>query len=274
MIEAYCQLCHSASDDKIISNSLVFTSLGEQVIEDAKVIIGMVDNWKITATHSCSEMNIAFSDATGRQQMLDLLFAFQRENPQIKYKLVPNQKRGTHVLEADDGSNFRLGFFIHTPKELIETKKNAKKQGLKIAKLHDSCFSLCLNANNHLVIKDKIYLEDILGCKVVLKQGIQNFPYIEALQRVVCDCSVAPGDHENVMLALMNDPELISFRPALQLSSDYYVSSGLVVIRNIDDCLMEVNQYLIYPEPSRMTVEERNFINFIKFKVPSFQIIN
>lgn len=259
-------------DCKIVERTpsgISFTPLGEQIVADAKVMLNMVESWKNAAKSPGTVLNVAFANSSVKS-MVDILFAYQREKPNVKVKLVSNTNRGVDVLKADDGSFYRFGFFLHTPAELVETKKKASKIGMKVAKIDRGSFALCLHPEHPLINKPHIYLHDLSGMSVVLKDGPSRFPYVSSLLETGCDCSMALGDHENVLLAIVNNPELISFRPTASMLYDYYVSRGLICIREVDDALFEMNQYMFYPEFNRMNSEERSFVDHIRANAKMF----
>lgn len=259
---------------KIISRTpsgISFTPIGEQIVSDSKIILSLIDGWKELSKSSKDELRIAFARAINPQLVMNSLFTYQSLNPDINFKLIPSMRRGTSILFGDDGQNCRMGFFSRTPQELVETKQNAENLGLRIAKIKNGRFMLCFSANNPLAAKDKIYLNDIAGMKVVLKGGITGFPYVSPLLGANCDCSMAVGEHTNIMIALLNNHKLISLRPDFSLIDDSYISGGFVVSRPLENCEMEINQYLIYPKFDRMNSIERDFVEWMRTYTEIFE---
>ena len=263
-------------DCKIIERTpsgIVFTPMGEQIISDSKIILSLIDGWKQLSKTSKEELRIAFARAINPQLVMNSLFTYQNIKPEINFKLVPSMRRGTDILFGDDGTNCRMGFFSRTPVELAGTKETAESLGLRISKIKNGRFMLCLSANHPLAQREKIFLKDIAGMKVVLKGGTSSFPYSSPLLDANCDCSMAVGEHINIMIALLNDNSLISFRPDFSLVDDTYISSGFIVARPLGDCEMEINQYLIYPKFDRMNNIERDFVDWMKTYTEIFENI-
>ena len=248
-----------------------FTGIGERIVEDARVILGITNRWKEYTQEIDSRLKISFSGFNDRSTILKLLSAYRRENPLITCALESNPKRGLSVLQAEDGSMYRLGFIQQTPHELVETMKLANEYGMKIAKLNVGCFAVFGSTYNPLMQMEYLRLSDLAGHKVVLKQG-KDFPYIDELNKVNCDYSIELGDHDNIMIALMNDAALISLSPTTIQTEDVYLRSGMVTMREIVDCNMELNQYIIFPSFSRLTDPEKTFIEYIKKHADMFEI--
>lgn len=253
------------------SAGTTFTAIGERIVEDARVILGITNRWKECTQESDSRLTISFSGFNDRSTILRLLSAYRRENPHITCALESNPKRGMSVLQAEDGTMYRLGFIQQTPQELVETMKLADEYGMKVAKLNAGCFAVFGSTYNPLLQKENLRLADIAGHKVVLKQG-KDFPYIDELVNVGCDCSIELGDHDNIMIALMNDTALISLSPTAIRTEDVYLRSGMITMREITDCNMELNQYFVFPAFSRLTDPEKMFIEYIKKHAEMFEL--
>jgi DNA-binding transcriptional LysR family regulator len=261
-------------DCKIIQRTVAgvsFTEEGEQIVSDARVILGMIYGWKRISQESKTEFEILFSSSSGKPPMLDVLFEYQRVNPEVKFKLVPSLLHGAEMLRCDKSQQRRFGFFSHTPDELPETKKVASHLGMKIARISRGCFNLCFSPDNPLSKKERIYTRDIAGMQVILKDGVVGFPYIRQLQELHCDCSMAMGDHTNIMVALLNNPNAVSFRPEANLENDAYISAGLINARRLENFEMEINKYIFYPEYTRMNSEERKLIDYIRTHARMFE---
>ena len=255
--------------DRSASGSM-FTPEGERIVADAEVILGMIDRWRRLGASDDVELQIAFSTSFGTPPMLDLLFSYQRLVPEVKFKLVPSLRRGTDILTDDNGQSCRFGFFPRTPRELPETLADVKRQGLRIAMINRGWFRLCFSANHPLSQKEQIFLSDIRGLGAVLKGGRDGFPYYQYLSDAQCDCSMAMGDHANIMVALLNNPALISFRPDFILANDSYANSGMIVTRRLEGCPMEIDQYFVYPERGRITEPESRFLAYIRANARMF----
>jgi len=255
------------------SAGITFTGIGERIVEDARVILGITNRWKEYNQERNSQLKISFSGFNDRSTILKLLTAYRGENAHDNCALVFNQKRGLRVLQAEDGSMYRLGFIQHTPQELTETVKLANEYGMKIAKLNAGCFAVYGNIRNPLMKKENLRLADLTGQKVVLKQA-KDFSYIEKLNSVNCDCSTELGDHDNIMIALMNDASLVSLSPTTMQTEDedIYLRSGAIAMRKIIDCNLELNQYFIFPAFSRLTESEKAFVEYIKKTAVMFEI--
>lgn len=253
------------------SSGVTFTPLGEQVAADAAVMLGMLSRWKEMAAGGGNELRIAFPLSTGHPPMIDLILDYKRHNPDFSFKLIPSYHRGVRVLEANDPEPCRMGFFPHTPDELERTKPQAAALGLRIARISRGRFDVCFSASNPLAKKERIVFSDIVGQKVVLK-GAEGFPYISVLNDAKCDCSMTMGDHDNIMIALLNDPSCISFRPKRSLLLDTYAASGLILHRPVEDLPMEMNQYMLFPTASRLSAPERRFIDFLSTHAKMFEI--
>ena len=253
------------------STGIVFTDIGERIVEDARVILGITNRWNECYQERDSKLRIAYSDLINRSAILNLLSVYQRDNPLAACALESNPKKGLRVLQAEDGSMYRMGFILHTPRELGVTKALVNEYGMKIAKIDSGCFAVFGNINNPLLQKKHLRLDDLTGYKVVLKQG-KDFPYIDELDSVNCDYSTRLGDHDNIMTALMNGGDFISLRPAVSRSEDIYLISGLIAMRKITDCNMELNQYLIFPAISRLTESEKAFVEHIGKHAAMFEI--
>ncbi len=263
-------------DCKIVERTpsgIVFTPLGEQIISESKIILSLIEGWKEHSKTSKEELRIAFARAINPQLVMNSLFTYQSIKPEINFKLVPSMRRGTDILFGDDGKNCRMGFFSRTPSELVETKETADSLGFQISKIKNGRFMLCVSANNPLAQLEKVHLKNIAGMKVVLKGGISGFPYVSPLLDSNCDCSMAVGEHTNIMIALLNDHKLISFRPDFSLVDDSYISGGFIVARPLEDCEMEINQYLLYPKFDRMNNIERDFVEWMKTYTDIFESI-
>lgn len=254
------------------SAGTTFTDIGERIVEDARVILGITNRWKERTQETDSKLKISFSGFNDRSTILRLLSAYRRENPLTNCALESNPKRGLSVLHAEDGTMYRLGFIQQTPQELAETMRLANEYGMKIAKLNAGCFAVFGSTYNPLMQKGNLRLADLAGHKVVLKQG-KDFPYIDELNKVGCDYSIDLGDHDNIMIALMNDPALVSLSPTTIQTEDVYLSSGLITMREITDSNMELNQYFIFPAFSRLTDPEKTFIEYIKKHADMFEIV-
>lgn len=252
---------------------IVFTPMGEQIVSDSKIILSIISGWKENAKAEKEELRIAFARSINPRLVMDSLFTYKSINPDINFKLVPSILRGTDILFGDDSKNCRLGFFSRTPSELVETKESAKSLGLRISKIKPGRFMLCFSASNPLARLNKIFLKDIARMKVVLKGGTSGFPYTSLLLDSNCDCSMAVGEHTNIMIALLNDHNLISFRPDFSLIDDSYISSGFIVARPLEDCEMEINQYLLYPTFDRLNSIERDFVDWMKTYTEIFENI-
>lgn len=253
------------------SAGITFTSVGERIVEDARVILGITSQWKEYNQRGNSRLRISFSGFNDRSAIFRLLSAYRRENPLATCALEYNSKRGLRVLQAEDGSMYRLGFFLHTPGELVETKRLANEYGMKIAKLNVGYFAVFGSTDNPLMQKKHIRLEDLAGHKVVLKQG-KDFPYIDELNSVNCGYSMELGDHDNIMTALMNDATLISLSPTTVQTEDIYLRSGMIAIKKIVGTDLELNQYFIFPAFSRLTDPERTFIEYLRKHAIMFDI--
>ena len=253
------------------SAGIKFTSIGERIVEDARVILGITSRWKECDQERNSKLKISFSGFNDRSTILRLLSAYRHENPNAACALESNPKRGLSVLQAEDGSMYRLGFIQHTPQELIETRKLANEYGMNMAKLNVGCFAVFGSTCNPLMQKEHLRLTDLAGHKVVLKQG-KDFPYIDELDSVKCDYSIELGDHDNIMIALMNDAALISLSPTTIQTEDVYLRSGMIAMRKIIDCDLELNQYIIFPAFSRLTDSEKNFIEYLRKHAEMFEI--
>ena len=254
------------------SAGITFTNVGERMVEDARVILGVASQWKESSQGRSSKLRISFSGFNDRSAIFKLLSSFRRENPSYNYALEYNQKRGLRVLQAEDGSMYRLGFILHTPRELIETKRLANEYGMKIAKLNVGYFAVFGSTQNPLMQKASLHMQDLTGQKVVLKQG-REFPYIEELSSVDCDYSMELGDHDNIMTALINDSALISLSPTTTQTEDIYLSSGMIATREITDFNLELNQYFVFPAFSRLTDPEKVFIEYIRRNAELFEIV-
>ena len=254
------------------SAGTTFTDIGERIVEDARVILGITNRWKERTQETDSKLKISFSGFNDRSTILRLLSAYRRENPLTNCALESNPKRGLSVLHGEDGTMYRLGFIQQTPQELAETMRLANEYGMKIAKLNAGCFAVFGSTYNPLMQKGNLRLADLAGHKVVLKQG-KDFPYIDELNKVGCDYSIDLGDHDNIMIALMNDPALVSLSPTTIQTEDVYLSSGLITMREITDSNMELNQYFIFPAFSRLTDPEKTFIEYIKKHADMFEIV-
>lgn len=256
--------------DRSASGS-TFTSEGAQIVADAEIILGMIQNWKHLSSASSVDIHLAFSMAFGTPPMLDLLFEYQRSHSNVKFKLMPSLGRGIDMLATENGELCRFGLFPRTPQELPETKKAAASRGMRIAMISKGSFLLCVSAKHQLACKPHIYLHDLTGQKAVLKGGTEGFPYYDKLQEIHCGCSMAMGDHANIMISLLNSTDMISFRPEFTLENDTYINSGHIVARSVEDCTMAINRYFIYPEYSRMNREERMFIDYLRGNAAMFE---
>ena len=109
--------------------------------------------------------------------------------------------------------------------------------------------------------------------ETVLKGGTFNFPYIHRLLDVGCKCTNVMGDHDNVMLSLINNSDIISFRPDHMLENDSYVTNKFIAVRQVENCNMEINQYMFYPYRNRLNTQERRFIEYIQSHAKLFEPI-
>lgn len=249
------------------THGMTFTPMGERIVDEARIIINIVNGWKEASERCDSELQIAFNDLPSRREIFDLIYAYLRKNPDVVYTLEHSKCRGATIL--NNGSRqFRIGFFLHTPMEIPETKQLCNRLEYNIAQIKRCSFMLCASSRNTLAEKEFITVDDLRGRKVVLKQGTLNFPYIHKLLALDCDCTMAVGDNENVMIALVNNPALISFRPMINKSTDYYIKSGLVIAREIPELEMDINEYILYPK--RMTPVEEDFVAFFKSHCRTF----
>jgi len=253
------------------STGITFTDIGERIVEDARVILGITNRWSECYQESDSNLRISYSGLIDRSVILNLLSAYQRENPLVACALESNPGKGLSVLQAEDGYMYRLGLILHTPRELIVTKALVNEYGMKIANITSGCFAVFGSINNPILQKKHLRLRDLTGHKVVLRQG-KSFPYIDELDSVNCDYSTQLGDHDNIMTALMNGGDFVSLRPASPQSEDIYLRSGQIVMRKITDCNMELNQYFIFPAISRLTESEKAFIEYVGKHATMFEI--
>lgn len=261
---------------KIIERSpsgIKFTPMGERIVEDAEIIVSIINGWKTESHAEKIILPIAFSQDSAKPPMMDLLLSYQKSHPDVSLKFVPSLKHGVDILTEKSEEICRFGLFSNTPAEVGTTAASAKKIGLQMAQIASSQFYVCFSADNPLAQKDRVFLSDFVRKKVILKEGAVRFPYIDALLRIRCDCSTAMGNHANIMVALLNDRDSISFRPEIALQEDVYISGGQIIAKPIEDCKMEINKFMVYPTRSRQTGEEKQLMDYIRANAKQFDVV-
>jgi len=256
---------------KRTSAGITFTDIGERIVEDARIILGITNRWRECYREKESKLRIAFSGLIDRSAILNIMSAYQRENPLATYALEVNPKQGLRVLQAEDGSMYRMGFIMLTPQELAVTKELVNECGMKIAKIDCGYFALFARSDNALMKKESLSLADLAGQKVVLMGG-GDFPHIDVLDDIDCDHGLVLGDHDNIMTALLNGFDYVSFRPVATRTEDFYLISDQIVMRRISDYDLAINQYFIFPAVSRLTESEKTFVEYISKHAVMFEV--
>jgi len=254
------------------ASGICATKLGNHVLNDSRLMLGYVENWKNLAKESDKEtqLRIHFTGISPRFFMVENIIKFQKANPNVRivstYLPVSSQS-----ITQTQGDSSRLIISYKVPQHLKETKAFAESHGMQLAIMHDDEFHLYANSDNPLIQKDTpISPEDLKGHLFLLQQDPMKFPYVDKL--LALDCRIGPQmwHEENLMIALTIDKEALSFRPSKAGAENTYVQNGLISSRVVAELPMPVHLCLLYPTFDRMTDAEKLFIRSLKQTYPGF----
>lgn len=254
------------------ASGICATKLGNHVLNDSRLMLGYVENWKNIAQENDKEtqLRIHFTGISPRFFVVDNIIKFQKENPNIRIvtTYLPASSQGISQSQGDS-SRFIISYKV--PQHLESTKTYAEKHGMQLAIMRDDAFHLFANRENALMKKQEpITAEDLKGHLFLLLQDPMKFPYIDKLLDL--DCRIGPQmwHEENLMIALTIDKEALSFRPSKAGAENTYVQNGLISSRVVAELPMPVHLCLLYPTFDRMTDVEKLFIRSLKQTYPRF----
>lgn len=249
-------------------NGIVPTELGKLIVSDARFIIKRVNDWKKYANGELSSGNIDVlcSGVINHKSILNCIFSLQQINPEINIRLIESINRGVEYLNELQQQNYRFGLFKKVPHELESVQKFIAENGQQLMLVKESKFVAFINSEDPLAKKSTLCLEDIRERPIALFRKPSEFPYIEFLNSVNCNCNLQVGNSTSVILAAALG-KAIAIRPLEEADNNYYVSSGIVTVKCFSDCPMPVSTFLIYPHDSRLNKFEKIFVDAIK-KIP------
>lgn len=250
------------------------TALGNAVLQDVGLMLGYLDRWKQLA-HIDSGNNPIVITMTGTAPRYDLvksILAIRRRHPEICIQLQHSPSMQGEIAFANN-SDFRFGISYRIPQHMSSTIRFAAQHGMQVALLQKDEFVLFMNSEHPLAQKSQdLVLEDLRGCDILLFQDPRKFPYIKILDSIQCKYGIQMWHEENLLLTLALEKDALAFRPRQTADHKQYVIDGQICLRPVIDCPMPVNLCLFYPEPSRLSQQERIFLSCLKEYYPEFQL--
>lgn len=239
------------------------TRNGERIAEEVKVILNTVSGWKQMRLSSdeSSTVDVAYRGIISHAHLINIVTSLKRTHPNINLRLHPE----ISLLSPADSSGCRIGIVVRVPQHYSDMVSFVERNNLQVSLLYEDMFVLFMNALDPLAKREKIYLNDLAGCKLALPNSPTDFPYLEAFDAVGCDYSMQLGDEENIMLAVSKNLAM-TIRPRILAQNNYYgyIMQGSICSRTIEDYPMPNSFYIITPPPSRVTESERIVIKAIK----------
>lgn len=239
------------------------TRNGSRVVEEAKVILNTVNGWKqiSLSNEESSYVDVAYRGLISHTHLINIVSQLSKTHPNINLRLHPE----VSILSPSNSSGCRIGIVVRVPQHYNDMVSFVERNNLQVSLLYEDKFVLFMNTAHPLAQKEKIYLQDLTGCRLALPNAPTDFPYIDLFDSVGCDYSLHLGDEENVMLAVSKNLAL-TVRPNVLAGNNYYgyIMRGSICMRTIEDAPLPNSFYIITPPPSRMTEPERIVINTIK----------
>lgn len=253
---------------------VVPTALGNAVLQDVGLMLGYLDRWKHLAQDNSGNnpIVITLTGTAPRYDLVKCILAIRRSHPEICVKLQHSPSMQGEITFANN-SDFRFGISYRIPQHMSSTIRFAMQHGMQVALLQKDEFVLFMNSEHPLAQKTQdLVLEDLRGRDIMLFQDPKKFPYIRILNNVQCKYGIQMWHEENLMLTLALEKEALAFRPRRTADHRQYVIDGQVCLRPVVDCPMPVNLCLFYPEPERLSQQERIFLRCLKEYYPEFQV--
>ena len=239
------------------------TRNGARIVEEAKVILNTVSGWKQMSLSSeeSSTVDVAYRGIISHTHLIHIITQLKSTHPNINLRLHPE----VSLLSPSDSSGCRIGIVIRVPQHYDDMVSFVERNNLQVSPLYEDKFVLFMNTAHPLARQDRIYLQDLAGCKLALPNSPTDFPYLEYFDAVGCDYSMQLGDEENIMLAVLKNLA-ITIRPRILAGNNYYsyIMQGSICSQTIEDCPMPNTFYIITPPSSRLTESEQIVIRAIK----------
>lgn len=242
------------------ANGVLLTEAGQEVIRLAKSIDAQMDNIRVLAgekDHLHGSIRVALLPAVYNAFGAELLKEFKEMYPLAELQLV--EKGTNEALMAVAKGECRLAMGLFLPEEEERYMTLLADLNVAYTLMGQTRFKIFVSTKNPLAEKKHIYLADLEG-QAVFEYLNNNLDLLTERGADKMPIKRYKVYNRETMKKLISLDYGLAILPDFMEREDYYIQSGLIKGRYIEDYAYQLGCYLFFPQKSVTSPLGNSFI--------------
>lgn len=238
------------------------TTKGMMIVDDARIILDIMDGWTRGLTHDPIARNIKgelFVGDTGEIGLSffrDVVAEFNKQHPNI---IVHTVNPGNSLKELNNG-NYEISVLSINPRHLVPIRDYLEHFQWKMELLFRDSYRLVVSTDHPLAKCRMVCGEAIKGYNLGLQRG---FPYKHKFESILSQCHWSYEDSWTILNAVIGGECAGIMSVGKDLLLDKFIESGLLCAIPFREEL-PLHHYLIYMQRVGLSEEGRALLEFVK----------